>query len=166
MFTGADSQKWLSHLLRNGCPQEKKQKKSGALAWEQEPRVARFHLLVSFSHQRVGSSILASLSEAGGNEPWNATSKPLPPHSPLSSIRHRKRANGSGYCTRRTKPVLRWQSNKPFIICQLHCLVIERVAPNRSKRFNLELYSSHLGNRLQNAESGFDAEAQPCRVPG
>jgi hypothetical protein len=44
-------------------------KKSGALAWEQEPRLARFHLLVSFSHQRVGSSILASLSEAGGNEP-------------------------------------------------------------------------------------------------
>jgi hypothetical protein len=43
--------------------------KSGALAWEQEPRVARFHLPVSFSHRRVGSSILASLSEAGGNEP-------------------------------------------------------------------------------------------------
>jgi hypothetical protein len=43
--------------------------KNGALAWEQEPRVARFHLSVSFSHRRVGSSILASLSEAGGNEP-------------------------------------------------------------------------------------------------
>ena len=39
------------------------------------------------------------------------------------------------------------------------------VAPNRSKRFNLELYSSHLGNRLQDSESGFDAEVQPCRFP-
>jgi hypothetical protein len=49
--------------------QEKGGQKSGALAWEQEPRVTRFHLSVSFSHRRVGSSILASLSEAGGNEP-------------------------------------------------------------------------------------------------
>jgi hypothetical protein len=48
---------------------EKGGQKSGALAWEQEPRVTRFHLSVSFSHRRVGSSILASLSEAGGNEP-------------------------------------------------------------------------------------------------
>jgi hypothetical protein len=50
-------------------PLVKKVEKNGALAWEQEPRVARFHLSVSFSHRRVGSSILASLSEAGGNEP-------------------------------------------------------------------------------------------------
>jgi hypothetical protein len=92
-------------------------------------------------------------------------SKPLPPRSPLVSIRHRKRANGSGYCTRRTKPVLRWQSNKPFIIRCLHYRVIERVAPNRSKRFNLEPYSSHLGNRLQNAESDFHAADSPCRLP-
>jgi len=92
-------------------------------------------------------------------------SKPLPPRSPLVLIRHRKRANGSGYCTRCATIVLRLQCNKPFIICRLHWVVIGHVAPNRSKRFNLELYSSHLGNRLQNAESGFDAEAQPCRFP-
>src|SRR6267142_4044289 len=92
-------------------------------------------------------------------------SKPLPPRSPLVLIRHRKRANGSGYCTRCATIVLRLQCNKPFIICRLHCVVIERVAPNRSKRFNLELYSSHLGNRLQNAESGFDAQAQPLLIP-
>ncbi len=36
-----------------------------------------FQMLVSFSHQRVGSSILASLSEAGGNE------------SPDSQVTHR-----------------------------------------------------------------------------
>src|SRR5258708_3975579 len=92
-------------------------------------------------------------------------SKPLPPRSPLVLIRHRKRANGSGYCTRCTTIVLRLQSNKPFIVCRLHCVVIEHVAPNRSKRFNLELYSSHLGNLLQNAESDFDAEERPCRIP-
>src|SRR6266853_6577050 len=93
-------------------------------------------------------------------------SKPLPPRSPLVLVRHRKRANGSGDCTRCATIALRLQCNKPFIICRLHWVVIEHVAPNRSKRFNLELYSSHLGNRLQNAESGFDAEAQPFRFPG
>jgi hypothetical protein len=41
----------------------------GPLLGNKSPGVTRFHLLVSFSHQRVGSSILASLSEAGGNEP-------------------------------------------------------------------------------------------------
>src|SRR5215813_15673949 len=34
---------------------------------------------VSFSHRSVGSSILASLSEAGGNDPRKPASKPLPP---------------------------------------------------------------------------------------
>jgi|GEM_PF-2646211 hypothetical protein len=34
---------------------------------------------VSFSHRSVGSSILASLSEAGGNDPRKSASKPLPP---------------------------------------------------------------------------------------
>jgi len=51
-------------------------------------------LSVSFSHRRVGSSILASLSEAGGNELRKVASKPLPPRSPLSSTRHVKRTHG------------------------------------------------------------------------
>jgi hypothetical protein len=34
---------------------------------------------VSFSHRRVGSSILASLSEAGGQRSTQIASKPLPP---------------------------------------------------------------------------------------
>jgi hypothetical protein len=50
-------------------------------------------LSVSFSHRRVGSSILASLSEAGGNELRKTVSKPLPPRSPLSSTRHVKRTH-------------------------------------------------------------------------
>jgi hypothetical protein len=38
----------------------------------------------SFSHRSVGSSILASLSEAGGNDPRNQASKPLPPRFAFS----------------------------------------------------------------------------------
>ena len=52
-------------------------------------------LSVSFSHRRVGSSILASLSEAGGNEFRKVASKPLPPRSPLFSTRHVKRTHAS-----------------------------------------------------------------------
>ena len=33
---------------------------------------------VSFSHRRVGSSILASLSEAGGNDPLKPQASPFP----------------------------------------------------------------------------------------
>jgi hypothetical protein len=44
-----------------------------------------FQMPMSFSHRRVGSSILASLSEAGGNDPQESASKPLPPH--LQSLR-------------------------------------------------------------------------------
>ena len=44
--------------------------------WGPEGRVS---LSVSFSHRRVGSSILASLSEAGGTIYREMTSKPLPP---------------------------------------------------------------------------------------
>src|SRR5258708_17661159 len=75
------------------------EQKNGALAWEQGPRMARFHLSVSFSHRRVGSSILASLSEAGGNERRKAVSKPLPPRSSPVLIRYRKRANACSSCT-------------------------------------------------------------------
>jgi hypothetical protein len=34
----------------------------------------------------MGSSILASLSEAGGNDPFLPMSGPLPPHSPVGRI--------------------------------------------------------------------------------
>src|SRR5947209_13130997 len=54
-----------------------------------------FQLPVSFSHRRVGSSILASLSEAGGNDPRKVPSKPLPPRSTLCAYRHLKRAHAA-----------------------------------------------------------------------
>jgi hypothetical protein len=61
----------------------------------------RVSMPVSFSHRRVGSSILASLSEAGGNDLQKVTSKPLPPRSPLFTFRHLKRARVTCYCTGR-----------------------------------------------------------------
>ena len=68
-----------------------------------------FQLLASFSHQRVGSSILASLSEAGGNDLQKVTSKPLPPRLPLSTFRHLKRAYATHLCkapaTRRSERI-------------------------------------------------------------
>jgi hypothetical protein len=58
-----------------------------------------FQLRVSFSHRRVGSSILASLSEAGGNELQKVTSKPLPHHLPIFAVRRLKRAHAALQCT-------------------------------------------------------------------
>ena len=52
----------------------------GALAWEQEP--PKTHSVSRpFFDRGVGSSILASLSEAGGNDQHSSLSKPLPPRS-------------------------------------------------------------------------------------
>src|SRR5450432_3805928 len=65
------------------------QKKWGSRLGPGAPR-RRVPLSVSFSYRRVGSSILASLSEAGGNDLQKMASKPLPPHSPLPTYRHVK----------------------------------------------------------------------------
>ena len=52
----------------------------GAHAWEQEP--PKTHSVSRpFFDRGVGSSILASLSEAGGNDQHSSLSKPLPPRS-------------------------------------------------------------------------------------
>ena len=56
-------------------------------------------LLVPFAYRRVGSSILASLSEAGGNDLQKVASKPLPARLQLSASRHMKRAYRTPYCT-------------------------------------------------------------------
>ncbi len=58
----------------------------GALAWEQEP--PRTHSVSRpFFDRGVGSSILASLSEAGGNDRHSSLSKPLPPRSRICESR-------------------------------------------------------------------------------
>src|SRR6267143_212532 len=59
----------------------------------------RVPLLASFSHQRVGSSILASLSEAGGDDRQKLTSKPLPPRLSLSTSRQMGRVHAVSCCT-------------------------------------------------------------------
>src|SRR6267143_6213835 len=58
----------------SGRPNEE----SGGPAWDRGPRKARSVAGV-VSYQRVGPSILASLSEAGGNDLQKVTSKPLSP---------------------------------------------------------------------------------------
>jgi hypothetical protein len=59
----------------------------GALAWEQEP--PKTHSVSRpFFDRGVGSSILASLSEAGGNDRHKSRSKPLPPRSEIRADRH------------------------------------------------------------------------------
>jgi len=58
----------------------------GALAWEQEP--PKTHSVSRpFFDRGVGSSILASLSEAGGNDRHSSLSKPLPPRSRICESR-------------------------------------------------------------------------------
>src|SRR5258708_5511369 len=53
-------------------------KKSGAPAWDRGAPEGASQMPVSFSHQRVGSSILASLSEAGGNDSPKQQVSPFP----------------------------------------------------------------------------------------
>jgi hypothetical protein len=72
-------------------------------------------LSVSFSHRRVGSSILASLSEAGGNESRKVTSKPLPPRSPLSTTRHVKRTHAGTNARSAPMSGEYWIKSKSFI---------------------------------------------------
>jgi hypothetical protein len=52
--------------------------KGGASAWD--PRPLQVALQIVVRRLQPGSSILASLSEAGGNDPYHPVSGPLPPH--------------------------------------------------------------------------------------
>src|SRR6267142_6115708 len=79
---------------KNGSHSHRRDKKWGPRLGPRAPEGA-FRLLASFSHQRVGSSILASLSEAGGNDLQKVTSKPLPPRLSLFTSRHVERAHAS-----------------------------------------------------------------------
>jgi hypothetical protein len=53
-------------------------KKSGAPAWDRGAPEGASQMPVSFSHRHVGSSILASLSEAGGNDSPKQQVSPFP----------------------------------------------------------------------------------------
>ena len=63
------------------------EKKEGALAWDREPQRSRSLGLAVGDCKPMGSSILASLSEAGGNDPFLPISGPLPPHVPVGADR-------------------------------------------------------------------------------
>ncbi len=79
------------------------QKKKGALAWEREPRKTH-SVSRSFFDRGVGSSILASLSEAGGNDRHRSWSKPLPPCSKTREDRHPKCVHARSLCRLITTP--------------------------------------------------------------
>ena len=64
-----------------------KEKKEGALAWDREPQRSRSLGPAVGDCKPMGSSILASLSEAGGNDPFLPISGPLPPHVPVGADR-------------------------------------------------------------------------------
>ena len=63
-----------------------RREKEGALAWDREPQRSR-SLIRSRRGRIMGSSILASLSEAGGNDPFLPVSGPLPPHELVDADR-------------------------------------------------------------------------------
>src|SRR6266566_7678768 len=58
----------------------------------------------SFFDRGVGSSILASLSEAGGNDRHRSWSKPLPPCSKTREDRHPKCVHARSLCRLITTP--------------------------------------------------------------
>src|SRR5580704_15366553 len=62
------------------------EEKEGALAWDREPQRSR-SLIRPRRDRIMGSSILASLSEAGGNDPFLPVSGPLPPHELVGADR-------------------------------------------------------------------------------
>jgi hypothetical protein len=61
------------------------QKKRGSRLGSRAPK-GRVPLIRPRRDRIMGSSILASLSEAGGNDPFLPMSGPLPPHSPVGRI--------------------------------------------------------------------------------
>src|SRR6266571_8175379 len=61
----------------------------------------------------------ASLSEAGGNELQKVTSKPLPPHLPISAVRHLKHAHAVLQCTAHANAENSWEAIKYFFMLRL-----------------------------------------------
>src|ERR1700688_3959421 len=68
---------------------KKGQKRKGLLLGNKSPRKTH-SVSRSFFDRGVGSSILASLSEAGGNDQHSSLSKPLPPRSQTCESRFLK----------------------------------------------------------------------------
>jgi hypothetical protein len=103
--------------------------------------------LASFSHQRVGSSILASLSEAGGNDLQKVASKPLPPRLQLSAGRHMKRAYGTHYCTGCANVLSVASACKWLFMLNIASFAALSLAPNPSTRSELQRIASCEGKR-------------------
>src|SRR6266566_7690385 len=79
----------------------------------------------SFFDRGVGSSILASLSEAGGNDRHKSRSKPLPPRSKSHEDRHSECIYGPSPCRLVAVP-----SPIPPAKFSLFLLIFQRSAPH------------------------------------
>src|ERR1700682_4206875 len=97
-------------------------KRKGAPAGEREPRKTH-SVSRSFFDRGVGSSILASLSEAGGNDRHRSWSKPLPPRSKTGEDRHPECVHVPSLC----KLVTISNPNPPVKI-SLFFLIFQRLA--------------------------------------
>ena len=111
---------------------------------------------VSFSHRSVGSSILASLSEAGGNDLQRLTRKPLPPRSPFPASRQTKRTHTSLRLHAPGHPLAKRASRKSSLF---YCLrAILRPAKHRA--------IPKLASRVPKRNSTPVASPGPCLQTG
>jgi hypothetical protein len=94
---------------------------------------------VSFSHRSVGSSILASLSEAGGNDLQKPVSKPLPPRSPFLAGRHMRRAHSSQHSTPPTTVEVPCNSSNSLLLFILTPDPVRKGCSDLASSFSSEL---------------------------
>ncbi len=117
----------------------------GALAWEQEP--PKTHSVSRpFFDRGVGSSILASLSEAGGNDRHSSLSKPLPPHSQTCESRLSECVHDSllMHAAGQSLVHVPSQDSLIFVDVPVEPIVFSCVRKGRKSCFGRAL--SHLGN--------------------
>src|SRR6202166_2749287 len=118
----------------------------GALAWEQEP--PKTHSVSRpFFDPGVGSSILASLSEAGGNDQHSSLSKPLPPRSQTCESRLSECVHDSLLLQSMRKSFFHIQLKDAliFVVVPLEPLAFSCSRKPQKSRFGRAL--SLLGNR-------------------
>lgn len=115
-----------------------KEKKEGALAWDREPQRSRSLGPAVGDCKPMGSSILASLSEAGGNDPFLPVSGPLPPHKPLGADRVGTRPT-QGHMQVECPNFAATRASRPHIINDL-------TEPHHRSRARLEPVWNQIGN--------------------
>src|SRR5208282_2270290 len=72
----------VSLMVRMRCGDYRTRRKKGGPCLGSRAPIGRVPVVRPRRDRTMGSSILASLSEAGGNDPCYPMNGPLPPHSP------------------------------------------------------------------------------------